>query len=127
MNREPEHPDRLHGVYVTRHADTDEVLYVGMSNDPSNRIYLHHLALKSYWCFEPYTVAVHSAPNRTEAKRLERRLIEALCPRDNKHFRRVGMDVAPKPIDLPHAYTLDEFDDLMHEDYLRARAEARTA
>jgi predicted GIY-YIG superfamily endonuclease len=122
MNRKPEGADRLHGVYVIRHAETGEVLYVGMSNNPSNRIYLHHLARKSYWCFEPYTVAVHAAPNRTEAKRLERSLIESLCPRDNKHFRRVGMDVAPKPIDLPHAYTLDEFDDLMHGDYLAARA-----
>lgn len=109
--RSPEHPEALHGVYVITHAETGEVLYVGMSNNPS----------------EPYEVTVYAADGRDEAKRLERRLIESLRPRDNKHFRQVGPpDVAGTTApDLPTGHTLAEFDDLMHEDYLRARAESR--
>lgn len=86
-------PDREHTVYVVSTPDASEVLYVGMTSQVDNRLIAHRHAL-SPWSVEPHVVDLWPVPNRTEARALERVLIEALHPRDNKQHRPTGRHAA---------------------------------
>lgn len=83
---ECDQPDIEHTVYVVSTPDGSEVLYVGMSNQVENRLYLHWVSYRSRWAHEPHVVDLWPTPNRAAARVLERELIQALQPRDNKNL-----------------------------------------
>lgn len=93
----PLHQEQPHAVYIIR-SETGGVLYVGMSSNPDERIYNHHVE-HSHWTHEPYIVEVEWCADRAEARARERVLIGELNPRDNKQHRRVGPELTDTPVD----------------------------
>jgi len=76
-------------VYFIKHRDTDEMLYIGISNDPNGRIAIHHYN-HAHWTHEPYEVAVEWYDNRADARAAEAFAIDLHAPRDNKQHRPTG-------------------------------------
>lgn len=105
-------------TYIVRHANTRECLYVGLSNEPEHRIYIHHLA-HSHWTHEPYDVTVCWHSDREQARAAERRLIEALRPRDNKQHRVVG-PTGVQPLTVEDLALIAEHADVTIESLVRA-------
>ena len=92
MRGVPDRQDEAHEVYVITSPDTGQCLYVGMSRDAGDRIYIHHLN-HSHWTHEPYAVEIIPAADRAAARVIERDLIESMNPRDNKQHRPIGPGV----------------------------------
>ena len=86
--------NRPHTVYVVSTPDATEVLYVGMTREIGERLYFHERVQFSRWFFEPHVIDLWSAPNRAAARVLERDLIRALLPRDNKAHRTRPVEAA---------------------------------
>lgn len=118
MKAEPRDDGRGVATYIVRHVETRECLYVGLSNEPEHRVYIHHLT-HSHWTHEPYEVAVCWHADREQARAAERRLIQALRPRDNKQHRAVGPTGA-QPLTVEDLALIAEHADVTVESLVRA-------